>query len=145
MSDRIEDSGVDLRTATGREINRLMTLGAHDALREHKKAGRSIVTWKDGRVVHVPADQIEIVDEDSPESPTENPPTVEGVRLRIEKEFEHFGGSLPERVAIAWDGYLAALIEWGLISASDHQRLSAMLPKVEDNPVVATFLSHSEP
>ena len=32
-------------------------------LAEHKKAGRSIVIWKDGRVVHVPPEEIQYDEE----------------------------------------------------------------------------------
>jgi hypothetical protein len=38
--------------------------GLRDAVREallrHKKLGNSIVVWRDGRIVHVPADEIEV-------------------------------------------------------------------------------------
>jgi hypothetical protein len=30
------------------------------AIAEHKKAGHSIAIWRDGKVVHIPPDQIEI-------------------------------------------------------------------------------------
>lgn len=70
-------------------------------------------------------------------------PTLEGLRLRIQDELDHFSGEMPERVAICWDGYLAALLEWGLISAADHACLIGMLPKVSDNPVMAIFLGRN--
>ena len=31
-----------------------------DAIADHKRSGNSIVIWRDGRVVKIPADQIEI-------------------------------------------------------------------------------------
>ncbi|MFH1757725.1 MAG: hypothetical protein ABH969_06735 [Pseudomonadota bacterium] len=31
-----------------------------NAIAEHKKAGHPIAVWRDGRVVHIPADQIEM-------------------------------------------------------------------------------------
>lgn len=37
--------------------------GAARALAHHKKAGRSIAIWKDGKVVLVPPEQIEIPEE----------------------------------------------------------------------------------
>lgn len=52
----------------------------------------------------------------------------------------HFGGELPERVALVWDGYLAALLEWGLISPSEHKEVADMLPEIADNPVMSIFL-----
>jgi hypothetical protein len=66
------------------------------------------------------------------------------LKNRIRREIDHFGGKLPERTAIGWHGYLAALIEWGLISISDHSRLSDMLPPVEDNPVKNILLGRAE-
>lgn len=67
-------------------------------------------------------------------------PTPDELKERIQREAAHFGGVLPERVAIAWDGYLAALLEWNLISVSDHAEASRMLPEIPDNPVMAIFL-----
>jgi hypothetical protein len=67
-------------------------------------------------------------------------PTFEELRHRLQQEIAHFGGRLPERNALAWDGYFAALIEWGLISVEDHKRICDMLPKIADNPVMAIFL-----
>jgi hypothetical protein len=66
---------------------------------------------------------------------------AEEVRLRILDEVAHFGGgALPERVAIAWDGYLAALLEWGLLTVAEHAELVDLLPAIPDNPVLAIFL-----
>lgn len=41
-----------------------------EALREHKQAGRPVVEWRDGRVVLVPAEQIDVDDQatDAPET-----------------------------------------------------------------------------
>lgn len=38
-------------------------------------------------------------------------------------------------ISIAWDGYIAALLEWDMISIQDHQELYSLLPKVEKSPV----------
>jgi hypothetical protein len=38
--------------------------------------------------------------------------------FRINADIEHFGGTLPEKTAIAWRGYLAAMLEWSLISVA---------------------------
>lgn len=67
-------------------------------------------------------------------------PTLEEIKDRIQQEITYFEGVLPERVAIAWDGYLAALLEWNLISPTDHQVAAGMLPEIPDNPVIAIFL-----
>lgn len=67
-------------------------------------------------------------------------PTLEDMKARLRKEIDHFGGEMPERVALVWDGYLAALIEWGLITVNEHAELAEMLPEIPDNPVMAVFL-----
>jgi len=67
-------------------------------------------------------------------------PTFDELRSRINDDIDHFRGQLPERYAIAWGGYIAALLEWGAISVDDHARLFDMLPRVENNPVLAILL-----
>jgi hypothetical protein len=67
-------------------------------------------------------------------------PTREELQDRIQREIAHFEGVLPERVAIAWDGYLAALLEWNLITPTEHQEVAGMLPDIPNNPVMAIFL-----
>jgi hypothetical protein len=67
-------------------------------------------------------------------------PTLEEMRNRLQKDIDHFGGAMPERVALVWDGYLAALIEWSLITVNEHAELTDMLPEIPDNPVMAIFL-----
>jgi hypothetical protein len=67
-------------------------------------------------------------------------PTLEELKDRLQRENLHFGGVMPERVAIAWDGYLAALLEWNVISPAEHREASGMLPEISDNPVTAIFL-----
>jgi hypothetical protein len=69
-----------------------------------------------------------------------NKPTTQEIKDRIKSEMSHFGGTLPERVALVWDGYLAALLEWDLITPAQHKELSGMLPEIPDNPVMAIFL-----
>ncbi len=72
------------------------------------------------------------------------PPTFEELRRRIQREIDHFGGKLPERTALVWDGYFAALMEWGLISVSEHECLCKMLPTIKDNPVKTILLGRPE-
>ena len=67
-------------------------------------------------------------------------PTLNELRTRIHRDIDLFGGALPERCALVWDGYLAALLEWGLLSPSDDFALQAMLPRCDDNPVVSILL-----
>jgi hypothetical protein len=70
-------------------------------------------------------------------------PSFEGLKDRIDEDFAHYGGTLPERAAIAWYGYLAALIEWGLVSVSEHERLVQLLPPVESNPATDILVGRS--
>jgi hypothetical protein len=69
-------------------------------------------------------------------------PTAQELKERIQNEIEYSGGILPERVALVWDGYLAGLLEWGLITPSQHKQLSDMLPEIPNNPVMRIFLGH---
>ena len=56
---------------------------------------------------------------------------------RIDADIVHFDGALPERVAIAWRGYLAAMLEWDMIPVADYDALLARIPPVDDDPAVA--------
>ncbi len=67
-------------------------------------------------------------------------PTVEEIRRRIRRHIDHYGGHLPEPLVDAWDGYLAALIEWGLVSVSDHKQLVDLLPPRDDSPATTILL-----
>jgi hypothetical protein len=58
------------------------------------------------------------------------------LKARIDADVRHLGGVLPERNAIAWRGYLAALLEWNLISVALHDDLLRLLPPIDDDPVV---------
>lgn len=62
--------GIDLRTASTAEITEAMARGVQAALSDHKRAGRSIVVWdwENGRVAHVPPDQIDEPADDPAES-----------------------------------------------------------------------------
>ena len=71
-------------------------------------------------------------------------PTFEELQSRIQSELDHFDGDLPERIALVWYGYFAALLEWGLITPSEHQALATMLPTISDNPVMAVFLGRPD-
>jgi hypothetical protein len=67
-------------------------------------------------------------------------PTFAELENRVHESCAFHGGSLPRDTALVWDGYFAALLEWGLISVSEHEILTKMLPQMEDNPVVHVFL-----
>jgi len=72
-------------------------------------------------------------------------PTLEELEYRIRRDIEHYGGILPERVSIAWGGYLAGLLEWGLLSVPAHHQVANMLPNVDDHPVYAIMLGRDGP
>ena len=49
----------------GRAIDRALREAVREALIRHKKLGESIVVWKDGKVVWVPPEEIEVADLDA--------------------------------------------------------------------------------
>jgi hypothetical protein len=53
---------------------------------------------------------------------------------RIAADRDAFGGELPERYALAWRGYLAGLLEWGVLDPAGYDRLIAFVPEVDDDP-----------
>ena len=59
------------------------------------------------------------------------------IAYRIQADIDHFGGTMPERTALAWRGYLAAMPEWNLIPLSHYEQLLAKIPDVGDDPSVA--------
>ena len=64
----------------------------------------------------------------------------EELRRRIEADIRAFGGVLPERYTLAWAGYLAALLEWGLITPVKYKMLNDLMPKIgEPDPVLGIF------
>jgi len=52
----------------GDAVDRALARAVREALRRHKLLGQSVVVWRDGRVVEIPPEEIEIPPED--ESPT---------------------------------------------------------------------------
>jgi hypothetical protein len=53
----------------GRLIDEALRRGVQEALRFHKRMGHSVAAWRDGRVVVIAAEDIEVDDEDSPDVP----------------------------------------------------------------------------
>jgi len=66
-------------------------------------------------------------------------PTFQELHNRIWADLMHYGGPTLIRAALVWDGYLGAMLEWGLISVADHELLTSLLPHIEDNPVIRIF------
>jgi hypothetical protein len=58
----------------------------------------------------------------------------EELRFRIENEIKHRGGKLSDVVNAAWRGYLAAVVEWGIISIGEYDKLCELLPPLENDP-----------
>jgi len=54
-------------------------------------------------------------------------PTEEELRDRIARHLSWRG---TDTVALLWRGYLASLLEWGLIEVHVHDKLLTLLPKV---------------
>lgn len=42
----------------GRDIDAALERAGRDAIRRHKRGGVPLVIWKDGRVVHVPPEEL---------------------------------------------------------------------------------------
>lgn len=62
---------------------------------------------------------------------------AEELAHRIQADANHFGGLLSEKYAIAWRGYLAALLEWNQISTLQYECLLTRIPSLEEDPAVA--------
>lgn len=62
-------------------------------------------------------------------------PIVRELTDRIRADARAYGGTLPREAAIGWEGYLAGLIEWGVLTVSEHAALCDLLPGVDQNPV----------
>lgn len=59
---------------------------------------------------------------------------------RIKADLDYFQGQMPEKFAVAWAGYLTALVEWKNISLEDHKKLDALLPRVSNPDPIETIL-----
>jgi hypothetical protein len=44
---------------------------------------------------------------------------------------------MPEKVAICWRGYLAATLEWNVITPEQYDDLVGRIPPVHDDPALA--------
>lgn len=63
---------IDKAFAEGKPIGDALIRGVRRALAVHKRLGQSIVIWRDGKVVWVPADEIPVDIEES-ENPRPHP------------------------------------------------------------------------
>ena len=62
------------------------------------------------------------------------------IAQRIRVDSAYFGGELPSSSTIAWAGYVAALLEWGLIGVASHRRLMELLPSAPEDAMHGIFL-----
>ena len=46
------------------QVDRALRAAVRNALREHKEAGQYVVSWQDGQIVHIPAEDIVVPGED---------------------------------------------------------------------------------
>ena len=67
-------------------------------------------------------------------------PTTSELRSRIERHLAITDSIARDRLTIAWSGYLAGSIEWGLLSVSEHAELRKLIPPIEDDPSVHILL-----
>ncbi len=65
-------------------------------------------------------------------------PRIEELRLRLEEVRAR--DDYDDRHACCWQGYLAALLEWDLITPNEHQELSKIVPVGEPDPTLVVFL-----
>ncbi|MDF3823306.1 hypothetical protein P3G55_25710 [Leptospira sp. 96542] len=65
-------------------------------------------------------------------------PTEEELRNRITRQIEWRGST--NEVALIWHGYLAALLEWGVIEEDVFKNISALLPDVGYKELNELFL-----
>jgi hypothetical protein len=66
------------------------------------------------------------------------------LRGRILDSVRSYGEPLPGEMAMAWHGYLASALEWGLLSAAQHGELSGMLPVPTGDFIAHLFLGAEE-
>jgi hypothetical protein len=63
------------------------------------------------------------------------------IKRRIENDITYHNGMMPELTALAWHGYLAALLEWDLVSINEHKILIDLLPAANDGALEGIWLS----
>lgn len=74
----------------------------------------------------------------------DGPERTEELRGRILDSARSYGEPLPREMAAAWHGYLAAALEWGLLSAAQHGELSGLLPVPPGDFITHVFLGAGE-
>ena len=65
-------------------------------------------------------------------------PSYQELKDRILRQMSK--GNFTDYDSACWNGYIAALLEWGLISIEEHRCLVEILPKLEPDPTLPIFL-----
>lgn len=63
----------------------------------------------------------------------------------IQQTMANYGTTATDRHIIAWDGYLAGLYMHNVLALAEYAYLSALLPTIEDNPVIDLFMGFNRP
>ena len=66
-------------------------------------------------------------------------PDIVGTIGRVQEDRDFYGGTLPDRVVLAWSGYFVALVELNLVTEEGYRQLCACLPKIADDPTDRIF------
>ncbi|WP_156820040.1 hypothetical protein [Synechococcus sp. PCC 7336] len=69
-----------------------------------------------------------------------NEQDIQEIRSRLKKARKH--NIYNDRHACCWQGYLAALLEWDLISPNQHKKLSEEIPVDTPDPSINIFLGY---
>jgi hypothetical protein len=52
---------------------------------------------------------------------------------------------MPEKTAISWRGYLAAMLKWNLIPIAYYDALLKLIPQLHDDPTVDILKGRTSP
>lgn len=63
----------------------------------------------------------------------------EELNYRLENEIKNRKSKFDNTVNAAWRGYLAAVLEWGIIKVDEFDKLNNLLPPLENDPSLKIF------
>lgn len=69
-----------------------------------------------------------------------SPRWSEELKVKIQTQLASGHAEHRESLTLAWEGYLAALLEWNIIPLRAYDKLMELLPETLNNPVVDVFL-----
>jgi hypothetical protein len=64
------------------------------------------------------------------------PPDPARLRRHLERSVARHRGAMPVETALAWFGYLEALVQWGLLDFFDYEDLTTLLPPMPETPLL---------